>query len=328
MYRIAVLLLLVNGLVATGLLSFGSGRAAVPAEGVFVVERACPAEQSFRRGTNPGAVMVAPGQRLVVFQANRAEASHYRVRVPSAMPVERWLAKDCGRLVRAGAEPNTGPTVSAGSRHVLAVNWQNAFCQTRPQVAECGMRKPLPAYATGFSLHGLWPQPRDNAYCGVDGVFERWSRTGAWHRLPPVGLGDALGAALAAVMPGVRSHLDRHQWVKHGTCFGTGQGSYFRASVALIAQLNASPVRALFAAGIGGRLTLAEIRQAFDAAFGPGAGQRVDVQCDRSSPPLIDELYIHLAGRIDTTPDLGALIRAAPPVRSDCAGGRIDAYGV
>ena len=42
--------------------------------------------------------------------------------------------------------------------------------------------------------------------------------------------------------------------------------------VALIEEINASGVQALFAANIGKQLTSQEIRAAFDMAFGPGTG--------------------------------------------------------
>ena len=56
-------------------------------------------------------------------------------------------------------------------------------------------------------------------------------------------------------MPGTRSALHRHEWLKHGTCYGDTAEEYFADALQLMAELNASPVRALLAARIGGRVT-------------------------------------------------------------------------
>ena len=61
-------------------------------------------------------------------------------------------------------------------------------------------------------------------------------------------------------MPGVLSGLERHEWIKHGTCFGGEANAYFNRAAGLAEQVNASPVRALFASRIGQGVTSAEIR--------------------------------------------------------------------
>ena len=60
-----------------------------------------------------------------------------------------------------------GTPVAAAEVHVLAASWQPAFCETRPAKPECLSQTEDRVDATGFSLHGLWPQPVDNVYCGV-----------------------------------------------------------------------------------------------------------------------------------------------------------------
>src|SRR3546814_9672199 len=77
--------------------------------------------------------------------------------------------------------------------------------------------------------------------------------------------------------------------------------------------LNRSPVRDLFARGVGGALSADDIRATFDAAFGEGAGLRVHVACRRAGARrLIVELTVNLAGTIDEERGLGDLIRPAP----------------
>ena len=80
-------------------------------------------------------------------------------------------------------------------------------------------------------------------------------------------------------MPGTASFLERHEWIKHGTCHrgAGGADEYYDDTLLLVDAINGSPVAALLAERVGGELETAELRQAFDAAFGagrrrPGAG--------------------------------------------------------
>lgn len=76
-------------------------------------------------------------------------------------------------------------------------------------------------------------------------------------------------------MPGTQSFLDRHEWIKHGTCYsGSDADAYFREAVSLIDEVNRSAVQALVAANVGQEITASAVRHAFDVAFGAGAGDR------------------------------------------------------
>lgn len=211
---------------------------------------------------------------------------------------------------------------------VLAVSWQPGFCETKPDLPECRTQTDTRFDATHFTLHGLWPQPRDNTYCGVTPKIVDLDRTGGWMALPVPSLPQTLRDQLAEAMPGTQSGLDRHEWIKHGTCYHPRDPkSYFAHSLALLAALNASPVRHLFRNAIGGTLTSDAIRAAFDEAFGPGSGTRVEIVCRNTDPaPLIIELRIALTGQPgeDT---LSEMIAAAPAGRSGCRAGKVDAAG-
>jgi ribonuclease T2 len=111
---------------------------------------------------------------------------------------------------------------------------------------------------------------------------------------------------------------------QHGTCYSDTAEEYFVESLQLMNQLNASPVRVLFAERIGELVTADELRAAFDQAFGAGAGNRVEIAC---SGGLITELRIHLDGAITGTTRLAEVIAAAGPVGGGCTRGRIDSAG-
>jgi ribonuclease T2 len=125
-------------------------------------------------------------------------------------------------------------------------------------------------------------------------------------------------------MPGSLSNLDRHEWLKHGTCYGTDAETYYRHALALLDQLNASAVRSLFADRLGRSLGAREIRTGFDRAFGRGTGERVQVSCDDG---MITELRLGMSGRVSESASLTELMRAAAPVSAGCRLGRVDAPG-
>jgi ribonuclease T2 len=132
-------------------------------------------------------------------------------------------------------------------------------------------------------------------------------------------------------MPGVISNLDRHEWYKHGTCYGESADLYFQEAVALLNQIDNSDDRQdsaigiLFANNLGNTLTADQIRRSFDWEFGPGAGNKVQVKCDRGG--LITELWLNLRGDIDLDTPLAELLQNAPNTSKGCRAGIVDRAG-
>ena len=192
----------------------------------------------------------------------------------------------CGvHVVEAGtpvaplpAEPVEPAPGAEAAEHLLALSWQPAFCETRPGKAECRQLNAgeLPVTETQLSVHGLWPQPEGNVYCGVPAGARR-ARQG-------VAVGRPAGARRSTTtparrsrvaMPGTASFLERHEWIKHGTCHrgAGGADEYFDDTLALADAVNASRGRgACSPTHVGAEIETAELRAAFDAAFGAGAG--------------------------------------------------------
>ena len=126
-------------------------------------------------------------------------------------------------------------------------------------------------------------------------------------------------------MPGVKSNLQRHEWIVHGTCFGTDADNYFARATSLAETVDASEVSKLFAANAGRVLTAGDIRAAFDAAFGPGAGRRVAISCGgKRENRKITELVINLSGDVKGAAPLRDLIQAAPTVSPGCPAGLVE----
>jgi ribonuclease T2 len=170
------------------------------------------------------------------------------------------------------------------------------------------------------------PLPEDE-YCGVAPALVARDRRGDWDSLPAPVLDTATAAQLAAVMPGTRSALERHEWLKHGTCSGLSAEAYFGRAIALTTEINQSALGQLFASHVGRQLTSGDVAGALSRDFGSAAGRRVAISCRRDgSRDLITELEFSLHGDI-TTRSLADLLAEAEPVAIGCRRGVVDPAG-
>ena len=232
-------------------------------------------------------------------------------------------------IATAAAGVTAAQDAGGKTRFILAASWQPAFCETNQRKTECSSQTSDRFDATNFSLHGLWPIRKD--YCDISGSLRTADKEGDWKKLPEVKLSAETKAALDKAMPGTQSGLERHEWIKHGTCTQMSADDYFATSVRLLEELNASAVRDLFAANIGKSLTAEAIKAAFDKSFGPGAGDRVKMSCRRagSGDRVISELTIGLSAQATSNDaaSLHDLIRGAGTTSAGCNEGVVDAAG-
>lgn len=230
-----------------------------------------------------------------------------------------WILSVLAIAGPANTEDREG--AEAVTRHVLSVNWPAGFCATRPRRPECADPKARWRDAAAFSLHGLWQVRR--SYCGVDEERRKALRAVKWTELPPLDLTVETRRRLDRAMPGAVSGLDRHQWTRNGICHGVTEEAYFRQSLDMLDRINASPVRALFAAKAGGTVTIAEVGQRFDQAFGPGAGARVRLRCRNvEGSPVVTGLTIGL-GTLQKEKSFADLVLAAAKTNGRCKTGRV-----
>ncbi len=305
--------------------------------GTFTATKACPALQSIKKATNPGNVSVASGTGYKLLGGNKTPPTYYWIVVPNAQPDYRWVATDCGTIdaaaeaqEQAQAAPAENPSgKSGGTQYVLALSWEPAFCEGLPDKAECKAETAQSYEATHLSLHGLWPQPRSKAYCGVPDADVATDKAHDWASLPAVALSARTKSDLDSVMPGTRSLLERHEWIVHGTCSGVGQDAYFGRAALFAGTIDNTAVNALLAGRIGQHVDGTEIRAAFDTAFGKGAGDRVRIACERDGDrSLISEITIGLTGDVTGSGGIGELILAAAPTDPGCPGGIVDPVGL
>ena len=170
-------------------------------------------------------------------------------------------------------------------------------------------------------MHGTWPQPRRNVYCNVSSSDKYKDKNKKWHTLPNMGLSHSTKEALSIVMPGFSSNLHKHEWIKHGTCYGTDANTYYLDAIGLINQVNDSALGKFFTQNIGKRITLKQVQSLADKSFGRGAGNRIELQCRNG---LVTELWLHLGS---DSADLGRLLQRGKVARSRCKSGRIDKAG-
>lgn len=246
-------------------------------------------------------------------------------------PVLLWRRLGLVMMLIMAAGPclaqETAASLKGRTEHILAVSWQPGFCETRPDRKECSGQKAQRYDATHFSLHGLWPMKK--SYCGVAADMRALDRKGNWLDLPKPAVDEDIAARLLIAMPGTQSGLDRHQWLRSGTCQGGTAQDYFTRQLSLLDELNRSAVQALFAGRIGNQVTETEIKQAFDASFGKGAGERVRMRCRKAGArSVITGLTIGLAGDLSAGTGLSGLILAAGSTDFKCGRGIVDMAGI
>ena len=297
--------------------------ASIKMDGYFIAEKNCEAVHSIKKGTDP--FTLTKGMAYKVMAKNKPEASHYLIDIESLEEnPNKWVPIECGVLL-TDFKTRQIEKLEKEKDYLLAISWQPAFCQSHQSKLECETQTEDRYDATHLSLHGLWPQPRNNAYCNVSDKDRSIDRRKAWHLLDPLGLTEETFVELFISMPGVASHLQRHEWIKHGTCYSDSAETYYKDSLKLINKINDTNVSTLFANNIEKKITAEQIRNAFDEAFGEGSGEKVNVKCNKG---LIVELWVNLKGDINNDDNLSRLLQNAPVVNNiSCESGTVDAVG-
>lgn len=207
------------------------------------------------------------------------------------------------------------------SQNILAISWQNSFCQLHKRRKECLDRDENYFGSREFLLHGLWPQPRNNQYCSVGKREIGRDKNKQWSKLEELELNPKIRAKLEVLMGGYISYLHRHEWIKHGTCYGTNSNEYYKKSMELLQEVNYSKVGEYFANNINQIVNIKDIRRIFDKEFGKGAGEKVNMRCKNG---LITELWLNIGGGDET---LSTLLKKGQKAQNKCNKGEVDAVG-
>lgn len=185
--------------------------------------------------------------------------------------------------VKPSGTPTGGSGLNAGQfdSYVLAVTYQNEYCQFNPTEAECTVN-PVPS---GLGLHGLWPNRDDDLkdnyqYCGPSqsSLGKNWwcrSDLDIKSKLSPAEFDE-----LYAVMPGVASCLYNHEWYAHGTCSGLTTAQYFDESTILATRFRQlKNIQAVLSQMAGQTVDRDVVFNAIIADLGPKAADAARVNC-------------------------------------------------
>jgi len=307
----------------------------------------CPAFNNMKHTANTHNIQLKVGEKYRVLQRSKGQILTL---IEGERIAQRWVKEVClsdgkKKTTVAKEEPkkvstssssfserlaqnNKAPTKSSKSsskstskQNLLALSWQNAFCQTHQYKKECKSMTAKSFGAFEFVLHGLWPQPRNNAYCNVSKKQIGMDKNKQWNRLDKLELDSTTRKNLAKLMPGYASNLHLHEWVKHGSCYGTSANDYYADALSFVTQVNESKVQQYFKQNIGRTVRLDDIRKVFDKEFGNGSGKHVTMNCKKG---LITELWLHLG---NGSSELSELLKSGARPKSRCTKGRVDAVG-
>ena len=289
-------------------------------KGTFELSKECPAYRSISKKT--GKMILAPGQKYKARQKNKPSPSHYQIEITSKKLL--WVSVECGALdgnatrVTTSSQPKPAPAVTnsrKGKHFLLAMSWQPGFCAGHGNKKECRSAKRGDFSSAHLSLHGLWPQPRNNAYCGVSDADKAIDRRGRWDLLKPLKLSSKTKSELKKFMPGFSSNLQRHEWIKHGTCYSPDPETYYADSIRLAKAIDKGSVDELLTSMKGKKVSLKQIRQAMEDSFGKAAAKSVGMRCDRKNQ--LTELWIGLKGD-PATSSLKEMLEAGKKQSSNC----------
>lgn len=289
----------------------------------------CPAFNNMRHTQNTHGVHLDTQKKYTILKHHKEQSL---IVVKGEQPAQRWVDDACFSK-HSKLSINTDLTKhtkkyqnkNISKQNLLVLSWHNAFCETHRVKKEC--KRNMFSFARDkysekhFVLHGLWPQPENKIYCNVSREYVNLDKHKQWNRLPDLGLSDDVIKRLQKVMPGFSSNLHKHEWIKHGTCYGTDANVYYEDAISMVEQMNDSKVGNFFTQHIGKHVTLQQVRALFDRSFGPGTGKRVELKCNKG---LISELWLHLGSGSDA---LGTLLKQGQQTRSYCQGGLVDKAG-
>jgi ribonuclease T2 len=306
----------------------------------------CPAFNNMKHTANTHNIQLKVGEKYRVLQRSKGQILTL---IEGERIAQRWVKEVClsdgkkkatvvkeeskkvsttssfsERLAKNNKAPiksSKSSSKSTSKQNLLALSWQNAFCQTHQYKKECKSMNSKSFGAFEFVLHGLWPQPRNNSYCNVSKKQIGMDKNKQWNRLDKLELNSTTREDLAKLMPGYASNLHLHEWVKHGSCYGTSANDYYADALSFVTQVNESKVQQYFKQNIGRTIRLDEIRKVFDKEFGNGAGKHVTMNCKKG---LITELWLHLG---NGSSELSELLKSGARPKSRCHKGRVDAVG-
>ncbi len=274
-----------------------------------VATQTCEAFNNLKHSKNSGHVSLRVGQDYQVMQEQRG---NYFIKVPNAHPQNRWVETKC---FDNKAETNL---VKKDINSLLVVSWHNSFCETHSNKKECkrfgGEGK------NHLVLHGLWPQPRNNTYCGVSENIKKLDKMKQWSALPSLNLTDKTKSLMKLYMPGFQSNLQRHEWYKHGTCYSKDPNRYFQDALNMTKKLD-DTIGEYLRVNLGARVTQYNINKVAKRLISKDIDKKIVMKCKRG---ILSEIWVSIKGQGS---DLTTLVKDAKNLRPSCQDAIVDKAG-
>lgn len=224
--------------------------------------------------------------------------------------------------------PEVSQSQSASSNSSwLVITWGPSLCKVDPANRGCTSGH-VEHLGRTWILHGLWPQPADNQFCGVPEQVANRVRNLHGSDMPSVDLKEDVRHSLQSMMSDA-AVMAPHEWYTHGTCSDVTPDAYFGDAATLTDQAR-DLLDPIFQAAQGKSISLHAVRDKFDQEFGDGAGDRVHLSCrsPNNGRRLAYELHLSLprvtdlsvAGR---TAPLADLLLRGPTIAGGCREGRV-----
>ena len=290
--------------------------------------QSCEAYNNMKHSKNTHHVRLHTDQKYTVLKKHKGQ---FLILIPDESIAQRWVDGNCfsknknrpKKTIKSKyTKEYQKPILSnkkAKIQSLLVLSWHNAFCETHRNKTEC--RNPKKSEKGKLVLHGLWPQPRNNVYCNVPQKLIAKDKHHQWKALPNIDIEEGTLELMDSYMPGYVSRLHKHEWIKHGTCYGGSADRYYHDALTLASEVDHSAVGKFLRSHVGKRVTLAQVRSAFDHAFGKGAGEKVEMKCQGG---LVTEFWIHIGDKGDS---LTSLIAKGSRTKSRCHKGKVDRTG-
>lgn len=290
--------------------------------GVFTATKSCNLYQSKNKKTNPDNLFTEIAQKYQVteYLGNKSSPTWLRVETLSNVSPLRWISINCGsfaeneKLVKQNTKQKpVCNTEGKFDSFVLALSWQNAFCEINNRKSECQALEKNPQLAANnqFSLHGLWPNKNS---CGINYGFcgKVTQKPASFCDYPALALSNETRNQLDSLMPSAQfgTCLQRHEYWKHGTCMTNSADDYFITAIHLTNQINTTEfVNDFINNNIGRSVSRWEFNRAFESSFGRNAKDKLTLICQRS---MLTEIQISLPQILTQDSKLSELLQQAP----------------
>jgi ribonuclease T2 len=290
-----------------------------------IATKECEAYNILRHSKNDGDITLQIGQSYKILDSKK---NSYYITVPNANPQNRWVDISCFNQEKNNESKSSilDKVKSIFSKNkndknldsVLVLSWHNSFCETHANKKECKLNGG--DAKNRLVLHGLWPQPRNNVYCGVDKELIKLDKAKMWNALPEPKLSKEVKELLKVYMPGFKSNLHRHEWIKHGTCYTKDANRYFLDALTLTKKLD-STIGEYLRANIGSKVKTINLKKVASKLIDSNIKNKIAVKCKRV---ILNEIWLSIKGKGS---DIKKLIKNAKPIKSNCVEFIVDAPG-